>query len=201
VQRPIDLPTTDEPIASGTSLADLLSLPRRHPNFQQNFRRTSLPVENCLRQIAGLYLGYVISANGIAPDPMKVEAVLKFPEPNDATGVKSFLGLTSYYRKFVANFAKLATPLNDLLKKNAKFYWSDQCKQSYSTSQRALTSAPVLKFPDFSQPFLLQTDASGIGLGVVLAQHVNCEEHPIAYASRTLKPAERNYSVFEQEAF
>jgi len=138
------------------------------------------------------YVGYVISADGISPDQQK--------EPRDVSGVKSFLGLASYYRKFIANFARIANPLNELLKKNVKFFWSDQCRKSFTTLQQAHITAPVLMFPDFSQPFLLPTDASGIGLGVVLAQEVNNEEHPIAYASRTLKPAEQNYPVFEQEA-
>jgi len=146
------------------------------------------------------YLGYVISAKGIAPDPKKVEAVKIFRPPKDVSGVKSFLGLASYYRKFIANFAQLAAPLNDLLKKHVKFHWSKQCQSSFEALQTALITAPVLKFPNFSESFLLQTDASGIGLGVVLAQQIDGEEHPIAYASRTLKPAERNYPVFEQEA-
>jgi len=107
--------------------------------------------------------------DGIPPDPQKVEAVLKFPEPKDTSGVKSFLGFVSYYRKVVANFAKLAGPLNDFLKKNVKFQWSEQCKRSFSALQSALTTTPVLKFQDFAQPFLLQNGASGIGLGVFLA--------------------------------
>ena len=139
----------------------------------------------------------MISAKGIRPDPAKTEKVRAFPTPKDATTVRQFLGLASYYRKFVRDFAKVAHPLNQLTKKNVPFQWSDMCEASF---KELLTS--ILGYPRFGEgkSFILETDASGIGLGAILSQEQeDGQVHPIAYASRTLDPAERNYGISELE--
>ena len=146
------------------------------------------------------YLGHVVSAAGIAPDEDKIEAVRDFPRPHNVKTTRSFLGLANYYRRFVKDFAKIAAPLNNLLRKQQKFVWTDSCDIAFQTLKEALISAPILAFPDFTAIFYLYTDASTDGLGATLGQLQNGKEVVIAYAGRDLNPAERNYSTTEREA-
>ena len=114
--------------------------------------------------------------------------------------LRSFLGLASYYRRFVPNFAKVAGSLHALTKKEAPFLWTPQCQLAFTSLKKLLTSAPVLSFPHFEKPFILETDASGAGLGAVLAQKQDDDSiRPIAYASRSLQAHERNYGITELE--
>ena len=148
------------------------------------------------------YLGHLISALGIRPDPSKTEKVKTFPTPCDVTAVRQFIGLTSYYRRFVPNFSNIASPLRALTKKNAVFKWSTECQSAFDRLKTMLTSAPVLAYPKFGPDaeFVLETDASGIGLGAVLSQQQSDGMlHPIAYASRSLDPSESNYGITELE--
>ena len=146
------------------------------------------------------YLGHVVSAQGVRTDTKKVEAVEQFPTPNNVKTLRSFLGLASYYRKFVPDFAKVARPLHALTKKDVPFLWTQRCQEAFCELKRLLTNAPPLVFPDFTKPFVLETDASGTGLGAVLAQkQEDGSIHPIAYASRSLQPHERNYGITELE--
>ena len=146
------------------------------------------------------YLGYCVSAGGIATMEEKVRAVHEFPRPADVKQVRSFVGLTSYYRRFVPNYAKVAGPLHQLTKKDAPFNWTEECEKSFNKLKQLMTEAPVLANPDFQKPFRLETDASAAGLGAVLSQEVDGALRPIAYASRTLQGAEKNYTVTEMEA-
>ncbi|KAG0902961.1 hypothetical protein G6F62_011859 [Rhizopus arrhizus] len=149
------------------------------------------------------FLGYVITPDGLHTDPDKVRAVTDFPTPTDVESPRSFLGLAGYYRCFISKFSVLAAPLNDLLKKDATWVWSDSHQQAYSSLQKALTSAPVLRFPDFSRPFELHTDgACTAGIGVILCQRDtrNNRAYAVVFASRSLSSAERNYGVSEVEA-
>jgi transposase InsO family protein len=146
------------------------------------------------------YLGHVVSEKGIAPDPAKVRAVQDFPTPTTVKDLRSFLGLTSYYRRFVKNYAKISYPLYRLLEKNASFDWSVECQTAFAKLKTALTTKPILHTPDFTKTFKLQTDASDRGLGVVLSQNFDGREYPIAYASRTLSPGELKWDTREKEA-
>ena len=139
------------------------------------------------------YLGHVISKHGIEVDPAKIEAVHSFPQSANLKALRSFLGLASYYRRFVPNFSKVAGPLHLLTRKDAPFVWTSSCQQAFDLLKRLLTEAPVLAYPDFKHDFILETesDASGDGLGVVLAQKLNGTVRPIAFASRTLQPHEK----------
>lgn len=110
---------------------------------------------------------------------------------------RSFLGLANYYRRFIKDFAKLASPLNHLLRKDNKFVWTDDCEQAFKALKNALVSAPILAFPDFKETFHLYTDASNEGIGVTLGQMQNGREVAIAFAGRDLNTAERNYSTTE----
>ena len=146
------------------------------------------------------YLGHVITSEGIQPDPEKIKVVQEYPVPKSVKDVRAFMGLTNYYRKFVKGFAHIASPLHDLTKKGASFLWTDDCQKAFETLKTALTQAPILAYPDFTQPFQLATDASNDAIGMVLGQKHNGKEVVIAYAGRKLSPAERNYSTTEREA-
>lgn len=147
-----------------------------------------------------IYLGHEMSKEGIKPDPMKVAVIQNLQAPTDISGLRRFLGLTSYYRRFIKGYSKIAFPLNNLLKKNTLYYWSTTCQEAFQTLKDKLVSSPILVHPDFNKPFVLYADASTKGLGVILAQVQNQNEHVIAYASRTLNKAERNYTISELEA-
>ena len=147
------------------------------------------------------FLGHVVGGGQIKPDPSKIEAVRNFPTPDCQKKVKSFLGLASYYRKFIEGFAKIAKPLNDLLKEDckSKFYWETAQREAFETLKERLCSEPILRSPDFNEPFLIYTDASDFALGAVLAQGPLNKDHVVAYASRTLHGAELRYSTYERE--
>ena len=148
------------------------------------------------------YLGYLIGEGGIRPDPKKVEAVLAYKHPETRSEVSAFLGLTGYYRKFVPAYATIAAPLTELLKKGKPecIAWSAACDEAFVTLKECLTKTPILRVPDPKQRFIVQTDASDVGIGAVLSQQdVDGEEHPIAYASRKLQLRETKYSAVEKE--
>ena len=146
------------------------------------------------------FLGHIVSSDGISVDPAKVKSVSCFPLPQNSTDVRSFLGLTSYYRRFIPVFASRSKPLADLTKKKCKFVWNKDAQKSFDDLQHCLTSAPILRCPDFSLPFKLYTDACEYGIGAVLAQETPNGEVVIAYASRLLKSSERKYGVLQKEA-
>ena len=145
------------------------------------------------------YLGHVISEDGVLPDRTKTRAIQEYPTPQNVKQLRSFLGLMSYYRRFVQNFSHIAASLHKLLKKDAVYEWTVVHEQAFQTLKGKLITPPVLKYPDFNQPFILTTDASGEGLGAVLSQGGITRDLPVAFASRTLNRAERNYSTTEQE--
>ena len=148
-----------------------------------------------------VYLGHVISPEGIGPNPEKVEAVERFPIPTSVKGVRQFLGLASYYRRFIPSFAKIAAPLHALTRQDVPFYWSLACQDAFQQLKDALVNPPVLVYPDFEKPFVLHTDASKEGLGAVLEQEKeDGRMHPVAYASRSLNRHEQNYGITDMEA-
>ena len=146
------------------------------------------------------YLGHVITGDDIQPDPEKIKVVQEYPVPQTVKDVRAFMGLTNYHRKFVKDFAHIASPLHDLTKKGAAFLWTEECRTAFEMLTKALTEAPILDYPDFPQPFQLATDASNEAIGMELSQKRNGKEVVIAYARRKLNPAEHNYTVTEREA-
>ena len=156
------------------------------------------------------YLGHVISASGVATDPSKISAVAEWAQPTTCTELQSFLGFASYYRRFVEGFARYAAPLHRLVaemdgtKKKRRTLgkavigdrWSNDCENAFQTLKRLLVTAPVLGFADFTKPFVLEIDASHAGLGAVLSQDHDGKLRPIAFASRGLRPTERNMSNY-----
>ena len=146
------------------------------------------------------YLGYVVSSSGISADPAKVSAVQGFPRPTELKALRAFLGLTSYYRRFIPCYSAIAQPLYHLTRKDTPFDWTEECDTAFVKLQKCLTQAPVLVYPRFDTEFFLETDASGTGLGAVLSQkQTDSTVRPIAFASRTLQPHERNYGISELE--
>ena len=184
------------------------SLDEHNENLSKVFKRlkvAGLKLKPKKFQIAVnevVYLGHIVSVEGVRADPRKVSAVQEFPTPVDTRTLRSFLGLASYYRRFVPGFTSVAGPLHGLTKKDVPFIWATECQAAFSRLKNILTSSPILAYPNFSQPFMLETDASGAGLGAVLAQRTaDGTPHPIAYASRSLQGHERNYGITELEGF
>ncbi|GKU89641.1 hypothetical protein SLEP1_g3755 [Rubroshorea leprosula] len=137
----------------------------------------------------------LMNRDGISVDPEKVKAVVEWSRPTNVTEVRSFLGLAGYYRRYVEGFSRIAVPLTRLTQKGVKFEWTDECEQSYQELKSRLVSAPILTIPDDSGGFTIFSDASMKGLGCVLMQHCKV----VAYASRQLKPYERNYPTHDLE--
>jgi hypothetical protein len=159
-----------------------------------------LNMEKCFFFLTSVkLLGHEINREGVMPDDDKIVKVRDFPRPMNIRQLRGFLGLASYYRKFIANFSTIAKPLNQLLEKQVPFEWTEIQEKSFQMLKRYLITAPILRYPNFNQPFYLHTDASGTGLGAVLAQKEGKQEYAIAYASRSLTKPERNYSTTEQE--
>ena len=152
------------------------------------------------------YLGYVVSEEGIEVDPKKTEAVQNWPVPKTVTDVRSFLGFTNQYRKFIPKYAHVAGPLNGLIsgdnskKKKREVQWTSECQEAFETLKEHCCTTPVLAYADYKRPFRLHTDASDLGLGAVLYQQdENGKSKVIAYASRTLNQAEKNYPAHKLE--
>lgn len=146
------------------------------------------------------YLGHVIDAEGLRPTPKKVEAVLKAPSPRDVRQLQSYLGLINFYRRFLPDLSSVLRPLYLLLVKDARWKWTAKEEEAFNKSKELLTSAPVLQHFDPTKPIVLSCDASPYGVGAVLAQRDETGEHPVAFASRSLLPAEQKYSQLDKEA-
>ncbi|KAI4897404.1 hypothetical protein NFI96_005671 [Prochilodus magdalenae] len=147
------------------------------------------------------YLGFVIGNGMIRPQLEKVEAIHSCSPPTTKKKVRSFLGLVGWYRRFIPNFSARASVLTDLTKTSApnKVLWTEQCDEAFQDLKSALCGDSVLLSPDFDQPFILQTDASGVGLGAVLLQEVEGQRRPVAFLSRKMFPREQRYSTVEKE--
>ena len=141
------------------------------------------------------FLGHIVSKEGIRVDPKKIEVVVEWKPPRNVTEVRSFLGLARYYRRFVKGFSMTAAPMTRLLQKNVKYEWSEKCQRSFDKLKAFLTEAPVLTQPTCGREYVIFSDASLNGLGCVLMQ----EGKVVAYASRQLKPHEKNYPTHDLE--
>jgi hypothetical protein len=141
------------------------------------------------------YLGHIISSQGVATDQGKIEAISAWLVPSNIKELRSFLGLVGYYRKFVQHFEVISQPLTKLLKKGVFFVWSNEQKVAFDTLKQALISASVLALPNFSRPFIIETDACDDGMGAVLMQ----DGHPLAFFSKALGPKSRGLSTYEKE--
>jgi hypothetical protein len=141
------------------------------------------------------FLGHVLSAEGVAIDLSKIEAVSKWQSPKSVTEILTFLNLAGYFRRFIENFSKIAKPMTELLKSNMPYVWSDKCEASFQELKNRLTTTPVLTLPDASKDFVAYCDASRQGLGCVLMQGGKV----VAYVSRQLQKHEENYPTHDLE--
>lgn len=192
-----DIVVVSSSLESHLTLLDRVLGKLKYANLTVNFKKCKF-FRSSLK-----YLGFVVDEMGLRTDPDKVRAILDFPVPESAKQVKMFLGTASWYRRFIRDFASIAAPLNALTstaKKAPKFIWTEEANRAFMKLKESLVSAPVLACPDFDRPFIVHCDASSFGLGGMLTQKFDDAEHPIAYASRSLSKAERNYSATEREA-
>src|SRR5271155_2956486 len=169
----------------------------------ERFRQANLKLnmEKChFCQKELIFLRHTISAEGILPDLTKVDKVKNFAVPINLTELRGFIGLASYYRRFIQDFSTIVEPMNRLLRKDTPYIWNENCQKAFNTLKEKLTTAPILIYPDFTKPFLLYTNASYQGLGAVLSQlDDEGHEHIIVYASHSLVGAEYNYAAIEIE--
>lgn len=149
------------------------------------------------------YLGYTLDENGLSIDGEKTKAITNYPVPRTTTEVRRFLGVVSYYRRFLNNFSTLSAPISDLLsnrKKNQPISWTPEAQKAFDDIKTVLTTAPVLCSPDFNKSFYLMCDASDVGIGSVLFQLEDGLEHPVAYYSKKLNKCQKKYTTTEKEA-
>jgi hypothetical protein len=141
------------------------------------------------------FLRHILTAEGVAVDPEKVETASNWRQPTNVSEIRSFHGLAGYYRRFIEGFSKIARPMTELLKKLKKFTWTEICERSFQELKRRLTTTLVLTLPDIQWDFIIYSDASRQGLGCVLMQ----DGKVVTYVSRQLKPHEQNYSTHDLE--
>ena len=172
------------------------------------FRRAGLkikPAKCTFLQKSVKYLGHIVSHKGIQPDPKKTDSIKKYPTPKNADHLRSFLGLAGYYRKFVKNYADKAHPLTILTRKDTEWIWAQQQEDAFQFLKNCLLSPPILRYPNFAREFILHTDASGFGVGAVLAQmhwdEGTEKEVVIAYTSQHLNDTQVKWSTIEKEAY
>ena len=145
------------------------------------------------------FLGHVVNSEGVSMEKEKVKAIREWPTPTTVTGVRAFLGLAGYYRRFVNGFSRIASPLTSLLQSNVSFHWIEVHQQSFDSLKQSISSAPVLIIPDESRQYVVTTDASGFAVGATLSQDQGKGLQPIAFLSHKMNQHERNYPVHEQE--
>ena len=148
------------------------------------------------------FFGFVFSANGISPDPLKVEAIKNAPAPTTQSSLRSFLGMATYCSKFIANFSDITQPLRELTRKDAKFHWAKDHERAFNAVKATLTSDTVMSYFDPLKETELTTDASPFGLSAILAQYTpgQADRNIVAYISRSLSDVECRYSQTEKEA-
>ncbi|KAM1441407.1 hypothetical protein ACFXTO_009525 [Malus domestica] len=162
-------------------------------NLVLNWEKCHFMVKQCIN------LWHIVSERGIEVDKSKIDLVRYLPSPTSVREVRSFLGHAGFYRRFIKDFSKISTPLCRLLQKDVTFDFNEECEKAFKHLKEMLTSAPIIRPPDWSIPFELMCDASDYALGAVLGQRKDKQPHVIYYASRTLNDAQLNYSTTEKE--
>ena len=140
------------------------------------------------------YLGHIVTPQGVKVDQGKIATMLNWPRPTNVSELHGFLGLTGYYRKFVRNYGLIARPLTNLLKKG-QFGWSEEAERAFHDLKQAMTTTPTLAMPNFNEPFIIESDASGDSIGAILSQ----QGRPIAFMSRALGTTKRSWSTYAKE--
>eukprot|EP00794_Sanderia_malayensis_P010577 gene10577-11699_t len=148
------------------------------------------------------FFGFQIGDTGLTPYPEKVKTIKEYPVPKDLTELRRFIGMISYYRRFILRFSDVASPLHRLLQKDVKFEWNNNCQDSFEDLKDQLISSPILGFPDTNKDYVLYTDASDVGIGAVLTQKdKDGADKVISFASKAFSSAEKNWTTTEKEAF
>ena len=147
----------------------------------------------------GIVLGHIISKKGIEVDKEKVDLISKLTPPTNVKTVRQFLGHASFYRRFIQDFSKIAKPLYKLLEKDATFKWNSECQQRFEELKDYLTTAPIVRVPNWQLPFEVMCDASDLAVSIVLGQRAEGKPYVVYYASKTLNEAQRNYTTTEKE--
>ena len=169
----------------------------------QRLREANLklkPKKCCLLQREVAYLGHIVDKEGPRPNPEKLAALELWPTPTTTTGVRSFIWFCSYYRKYIRGFAEIAKPLNALTKKSVKFTWKPEHADVFNRLRNELVRGHVLSFPDFSQPFIIVTDASNNSFGAVLSNVIDGEDGTLVFMGRVLSKTGTMYSTTKREA-
>ncbi|MCG7868952.1 MAG: DDE-type integrase/transposase/recombinase [Candidatus Thiodiazotropha taylori] len=158
------------------------------------------PNKSNMFQTSVVFLGHVVSKEGVKPNPANIAKVVDWPQPKTAKQIRQFVALGSYYRRFVKDYASMVKPMVELTKKGKRFNWDETCDSSFQAVKKALISADVMGYPlNEAGEFILDVDASDLGIGAVLHQVQGDRERVIAYASRAMNRAERNYCITEKE--
>jgi transposase InsO family protein len=147
------------------------------------------------------FLGYIVSGEGVEMSQKKIDSILAWEVPKNRIDVMSFLGFANYYRRFIKDFAKIAAPLHNLTKKEDTFVWTEKAQSAFEELKHAFVSAPILKYADFSKPFVLETDASNYAMGCVLSQHFDGVLHPVAFYSKKFSGSELRWEIHDKELF
>src|SRR5713101_1556914 len=176
-----------------TSLRLMLDKCRHH--------QISLNLKKCIFCAPfGILLGHVVCMQGLMMDPMKIAIIVNLPPPKSVKQLRTILGHTGYYRKFIQGYAQITAPMERQLKKDINFEGTPECQASLDILKEKMVTAPILVFPDWNKEFHVHVDASSIALGTVLAQPgAGNIDHPISFASRKLSTAEKNYTTTERE--
>ncbi|GFW98975.1 retrovirus-related Pol polyprotein from transposon 297 [Trichonephila clavipes] len=167
-----------------------------------DYRRLNKPSKCQFAQAYVKYLGHLVGQGLRTPGELKVQVIKDFPIPTNKTQVRAFLGLSGYYRRYIPEFSVIAAPLTDLLKgqnRKSTVDWNSSCQNAFEELKTRLSKNPVLYSPDFTKPFIIQCDASNLGIGVVLSQVCENKEHPIMFLNKKLSLAEQKYSTTEKE--
>lgn len=145
------------------------------------------------------YLGHIVSEHGTKPDPEKMRAIHSFPQPKTVNEMQRFLGCCNYYRKYIKNYANITRPLSNLTKKEAIYIWTENCEEAFTILKKALTSEPLLIFPNFKEIFIVTCDASDVAIGAVLSQGIIPNDKPVQFYSKTLNETQTRYPTIEKE--
>ena len=189
----------DDIIVLGRDVPEMLHRLSDVFNRLQDANLKLKPAKCCLFRHQVAYLGHIVSEQGVTTDPAKIQKVQDWPTPTSIQEVRQFIGLASYYRRFVEDFATIAEPLHNLTKKYARFQWTSECQEAFDGLKQRLTTTPVLGYPLDEGNMLLDTDASDTGIGAVLSQVQQGRERVLAYGSRKLSKTEQNYCTTRRE--